>query len=194
MQPPAHEAEGTSPSVPDAHEQMREEAGENAFASVPDFVEIQMFPPPTEDEFEQAVADGLWPPRGGRFMSNSGRFILDVRVAPDPIPLNALFDLDVRVYHAPAQDAAPKNDQAVDRRLSDDELARARPADVQLMVDARMPEHRHGMNLYPAVRRNGAGHFHITDMLLHMPGYWEITFDIATPEGTERAQMAIFLD
>ena len=45
------------------------------------------------------------------------------------------------------------------------------------MVDARMPEHRHGMNYRARVsesRRNLRGR----GLLFHMPGLWQLMFDV----------------
>lgn len=52
----------------------------------------------------------------------------------------------------------------------------------RIMLDAYMPEHRHGMNYRTKVVATGAGRFHSEGWLFHMPGRWEFLFDI----GTER--------
>jgi hypothetical protein len=47
-----------------------------------------------------------------------------------------------------------------------------------LRIDATMPEHQHGMNYRASVRPRGPGRFVAEGMLLHMPGRWEISFEI----------------
>lgn len=47
-----------------------------------------------------------------------------------------------------------------------------------LKVDARMPEHRHGMNYAPAVAKLGAGRWRVEGFLFHMPGRWEFVFEL----------------
>ncbi len=64
-----------------------------------------------------------------------------------------------------------------------------RPDDI-----GRMPEHRHGMTRRPVIVRRADGSFTITGMLFHMPGYWEIHFDITREGETERAQLEVDLD
>lgn len=50
------------------------------------------------------------------------------------------------------------------------------PSDLQ--VDAVMPAHQHGMNYTPVVTKLGDGTFDVQGMLFHMPGHWEVRFDI----------------
>lgn len=61
-------------------------------------------------------------------------------------------------------------------------------------VDAVMPEHRHGMNYRPVVVARGAGLYHADGLMLHMPGNWEIRFDVVTASGTERLATTIQLE
>jgi hypothetical protein len=51
-----------------------------------------------------------------------------------------------------------------------------RPERVQ--VDARMPEHGHGMNYKALVKPVGGGRFHAEGLMFHMPGRWELVFDV----------------
>lgn len=53
-------------------------------------------------------------------------------------------------------------------------------------IDARMPEHRHGMNYRPVVTMAGPGRYRAEGLMFHMGGRWELTFDLATDRGTER--------
>jgi len=45
-------------------------------------------------------------------------------------------------------------------------------------VDARMPEHRHGMNYRPTLVARGAGRYVAEGFLFHMPGLWQLLFDV----------------
>lgn len=66
------------------------------------------------------------------------------------------------------------------------------PAEL-LAVDANMPEHRHGMNYRPGIVAKGDGRFRAEGMLFHMPGRWEITFDVRAGEESERLTHDIIL-
>ena len=52
-------------------------------------------------------------------------------------------------------------------------------------VDARMPAHRHGMNYRPTVAAAGDGRFAARGLMFHMPGDWELSFDV-NPGGVPR--------
>ncbi|ETX06809.1 MAG: hypothetical protein ETSY2_14900 [Candidatus Entotheonella gemina] len=45
-------------------------------------------------------------------------------------------------------------------------------------VDARMPAHGHGMNYRPKTTQLAAGHYRFDGLLLHMPGQWQLIFDV----------------
>jgi cytochrome c peroxidase len=65
-----------------------------------------------------------------------------------------------------------------------------------LKVDAQMPEHRHGMNYRPEVKRialsEKAGQWRVEGMMFHMPGRWQLAFEL----GDERlaADVMVFND
>lgn len=107
-------------------------------------------------------------------VSNDGTYFIAFTPKPDPIPLNHLFELTVRVYAA-------------------DDLNRPL-TDVALQADAAMPDHDHGMNTRPKVRREPDGSFHVAGMQFHMPGHWELYLDASRGNVTERAQFDINLD
>lgn len=69
-----------------------------------------------------------------------------------------------------------------------------RATDVYVNVDAAMPHHGHGMNVVPSVTKLSDGYFSVEGMLLHMPGRWELYFDITRKGVTERAQTEVFLE
>ena len=62
-----------------------------------------------------------------------------------------------------------------------------------LLVDATMPEHRHGMNYRPQVHRVDARHFRADGLLLHMPGRWELVLETRGAAGGERLTQEIRL-
>jgi NHL repeat len=108
-----------------------------------------------------------------RTCSNGGRYHVSVS-APDPFPLNQLFGLQATVEEG----CDPPR----------------RPVAARLRVDAAMPEHRHGMNTEPVVTPRGAGQFGVEGLLLHMPGRWELYFDVTDGAVTERAQLDFILE
>ena len=59
-----------------------------------------------------------------------------------------------------------------------------------VVVDATMPEHKHGMNYQPVVKQtvgNTAGNtWSATGLMFHMPGRWQLVFDVDTSAGRER--------
>jgi hypothetical protein len=55
-----------------------------------------------------------------------------------------------------------------------------------LLVDAYMPAHRHGMNYRPRVSRKDDGTYVAEGLLFHMPGQWQLRFDVERGGRTER--------
>ena len=55
-----------------------------------------------------------------------------------------------------------------------------------LSVDATMPAHGHGMNYKAAVREVGEGRYRAEGLLFHMPGRWQLVFDVRTADKGER--------
>jgi hypothetical protein len=53
-------------------------------------------------------------------------------------------------------------------------------------VDAQMPEHRHGMNYRPTLAGQGNGRYLAEGLLFHMPGRWELSFDVEAGERRTR--------
>ena len=85
------------------------------------------------------------------------------RTVPEPIGVGAHFAIDFAV--CPRASA---------------EAARA------VRVDATMPEHRHGMNYRPVVTARAASVYRAEGLLFHMPGRWDLTFDVDGGGRTER--------
>ena len=62
---------------------------------------------------------------------------------------------------------------------------RNEPAEL-VAVEATMPAHKHGMNYTPTIVSRGDGRFRAEGMLFHMPGTWEVAFDVRSDDRTER--------
>jgi len=63
-----------------------------------------------------------------------------------------------------------------------------------LLVDAYMPAHRHGMNYRPRVVRKGEGIYMAEGLLFHMPGQWQLRFDVERGGRIERLSADIELE
>ena len=86
---------------------------------------------------------------------------------------------------------------AVGRHFALDAIACPRRDDrvvTSLRVDAVMPEHRHGMNYRASVSPRGDGRFFAEGLLFHMPGRWQLVFDVETSAGTERLTAEMVLE
>ena len=70
------------------------------------------------------------------------------------------------------------------------EICVARGSVRGVAVDASMPEHKHGMNYQPVVKKsagNAAGNtWSATGLMFHMPGRWQFVFEVDTGTGRER--------
>jgi len=92
----------------------------------------------------------------------STHFILWMATRPAAVPVGAEFSVDAVLCR--------KNGTGVSA----------------LRFDAWMPAHRHGMNSRPSVKPMGAGRWRADGFLFHMPGRWQFTFEVDTPNGRER--------
>ena len=70
----------------------------------------------------------------------------------------------------------------------------AAEAPTAVRVDANMPAHRHGMNYRPVVTAKSGELFRAEGLLFHMPGRWDLTFDVEGGGGTERLASTLQLD
>jgi hypothetical protein len=59
---------------------------------------------------------------------------------------------------------------------------RDEPAEL-VQVDATMPEHKHGMNYATTIKVMGNGRYRVEGLLFHMPGNWEVAFDVRSSAG-----------
>ncbi len=87
-------------------------------------------------------------------VSNDGAYFVTYTSEPAVIPQNEPFAVEVRVFL---------------------DEAHTRPAPgIELALDARMPQHGHGMRREPRVERLGEGHYHVDGIQFHMPGLDEV--------------------
>jgi len=95
------------------------------------------------------------------------------RPLSEPIPMADPFDVEVEVW----------TDEAM-----------TRPADFdQLIVDAGMPHHGHGMNVVAEIERRADGSWVARGMLMHMPGRWQVYVDVLDDGRLERSQWSMWL-
>ncbi|MCE9594197.1 MAG: hypothetical protein K8S98_08385 [Planctomycetes bacterium] len=128
---------------------------------------------PTSSQARAAAAQPAWRD-ANEVVGGTGLFVVRYRTAPLTIPMNAEFAIRAWVF------AANDREHPLD--------------DVELAVDAAMPEHKHGMARTPRVERRSDGSFGISGMLFHMPGRWELYFDVTREALTERAQTRVELE
>ena len=106
--------------------------------------------------------------------SNGGRYQVELRSLPSPVPANQMFGLELQIFDG-CKSPTPA-------------------ADVSLALEAVMPEHRHGMTTQPVVEPLGGGRFRASGMLMHMAGLWELHLDITRRGVLERAQADLVLE
>jgi hypothetical protein len=61
-------------------------------------------------------------------------------------------------------------------------------------VDARMPEHRHGMNYRPTITATGEGRYRAEGLMLHMAGKWELVFELRDKDSVQRVTQTLLLE
>jgi cytochrome c peroxidase len=54
-----------------------------------------------------------------------------------------------------------------------------------LSVNASMPEHGHGMNYAPTVKKTGPGRWRAEGLMFHMQGKWELVFELRAEDITD---------
>ena len=119
------------------------------------------------------IAEASAPENAAASPSNAGTYHVSYVTHPSPIPMNEPFAIEFWV------------ESAAGTALGDS---------LHVEVDGRMPHHHHGMYRVPIVQKLGPGHYQADGMLFHMPGYWEIYFDIRHEGVTERAQFSVEID
>ena len=63
----------------------------------------------------------------------------------------------------------------------------------QVRVDARMPEHGHGMGYRTSLQHLGAGRWRAEGLMLHMTGRWELNFELGQGPLAERLSQTLLL-
>jgi hypothetical protein len=86
---------------------------------------------------------------------DSPELLLMYKTTPDPVQVGRHFTLQFAL--------CPRGQTAL-------------PAEVR--VDAHMPEHKHGMNYQPSVAALGPGLYRAEGLMFHMPGRWELVFEL----------------
>ena len=56
----------------------------------------------------------------------------------------------------------------------------------EIVLDAQMPAHGHGMNYRPTVTQLAPDRFRVTGLMLHMAGTWRLTFDLVQADRRTR--------
>ncbi|HLY07706.1 MAG TPA: hypothetical protein VKW04_00245 [Planctomycetota bacterium] len=105
-----------------------------------------------------------------RLESNGGRYWVELETSPAGIAVNQPFDVSVLV--------TPKS---------------APSGTLDVMVDARMPAHFHGMNRTAKITRGSGNSWKAEGLVFHMPGRWELYVDVSDGGVTERAQLDVDL-
>ncbi len=119
----------------------------------------------------RVVAQDATPPRGALLLSNDKTYSVRWELTPAEFDIHELFELHFSV-----------------------ERVDGAAAELSYSVDARMPEHGHGMNREPVLKRADDGGVLVQNLLFHMPGYWEVYFDITEGAVCERAQISLELE
>ena len=113
----------------------------------------------------QAILDGA------EATLESPRFRLSFRTEPRPVPIGEPFAIELVVCTVDKEVAAP-----------------------EVIVDALMPAHRHGMNYRPTTTMTSAGRYRVEGFLFHMPGTWEIVFDVRASGQTDRLSRTVVIE
>ena len=100
---------------------------------------------------------------GTRHLVESPRYTIAYTTVPDPISVGQHFVVDFSI--------------CARNGLESPRVAR---------IDANMPEHRHGMNYRPGVTVVRPGLYRAEGLMFHMPGRWDLTFDVVAGNTTER--------
>ena len=101
----------------------------------------------------------------------SARYVLAYRTQPGKIVIGKSFAMDLAI--------CPKG---------------GNPAADGVQIDAQMPEHGHGMNYKPTIKAAGKGRFRADGMMFHMPGRWELLFDVKGGGKTDKLTHSLTLE
>ena len=104
------------------------------------------------------------------FESIERTYMFVCETEPDPVRLNELFSMHIRVWYLDGRPIA--NPISID-------------------ADAAMPQHGHGMMVRPKVTAKDDNWFLVEGMMLHMPGVWRLSIDVTEGAVTERASFEL---
>lgn len=106
--------------------------------------------------------------------SNAGGFHASWEALGGEVPLNEEFSAEFWLF---------------------EDAAGTRPIlDAQVVIDCRMPAHRHGMLTDVDLVPQGGGRYLAEGMMCHMLGHWELYVDLTDGQITERVQWDLELD
>ena len=114
-----------------------------------------------------ACGDGLPAPKR---TAESTRYVVAWHTSPAPPIVGEHFVVDLAVCPKPGA---------------------RRPTEIR--VDARMPEHRHGMNYRPTVTSAGGERYRAQGLMFHMPGRWVIEFELSDDGAADRVTAEMML-
>lgn len=113
----------------------------------------------------QACGDALGPATS---RVENGAYVVAYRTQPAPVTVGQHFAVAFAVCPKGAAAPAPS-----------------------VQVDAHMPAHRHGMNYRAAITRAPDGTYRAEGLMFHMPGRWDLTFDVTAGTTTQRLAHAV---
>lgn len=115
-----------------------------------------------------SCAEEVTPDEG---LTDGGTYVVYWDSIPTAIPFNEPFSLSAMVH-----DASDRSFMYTDR---------------ELLVDATMPSHDHGMETLPAVTQDESGVYTVDGMLFHMAGEWELAFQVVFEGNIETATFTV---
>lgn len=113
-------------------------------------------------------------PSANTVASNDGQYTFYWVPKPNPIPLNWFSSMEIQVLDLYGNTVTPDN--------------------ATLTVDAGMPQHGHGMNHVPRIKAQPNGTWLAEGFLMHMPGDWQLYFDLEVDGVSHRGQTPLVID
>ena len=95
---------------------------------------------------------------------------IDYRWQPRQLRVGQFFDAEVIACRAPGPDVVR-----------------------EIVLDAQMPAHGHGMNYRPTAQQTGLDRFRFTGLMLHMAGTWRLSFDLLQADRRTRLTQDVTL-
>lgn len=122
-------------------------------------------PAPTVETTDAPEGQGAW--------SNARSFYAVWRAVEGEVPMNEEFTAEVWLF--------------------EDDTCATPLEDADVVIDCRMPAHRHGMNVDVELVHEGDGRYVAEGMMCHMLGHWELYVDRTSGPITERVQWDLWL-